>query len=107
MFMKHNFVRKEVTEMTDKQRQIITRINEYAEKALADIDPTKTKVSVQLEKLRPILTTIAAEENVSLEEMFIQYMDLASELAVEKNNKFKDDYADMPESFSQMANTLQ
>ena len=107
MFMKHNFVRKEVTEMTDKQRQIITRINEYAEKALADIDPTKTKVSVQLEKLRPILTTIAAEENVSLEEMFIQYMDLASELAVEKNNKFKDDYADMPESFSQMANNLQ
>ena len=46
--------------MTDKQRQIITRINEYAEKALADIDPTKTKVSVQLENLRPILTTIAA-----------------------------------------------
>ena len=93
--------------MTDKQRQIITRINEYAEKALADIDPTKTKVSVQLEKLRPILTTIAAEENVPLEDMFIQYMDLASELAVEKNNKFTDDYADVPESFSQMANNLQ
>ena len=91
--------------MTDKQRQIITRINEYAEKALADIDPTKTKVSVQLEKLRPILTTIAAEENIPLED--IQYMDLASELAVEKNNKFKDDYADVPESFSQMANNLQ
>ena len=93
--------------MTDKQRQIITRINEYAEKALADIDPTKTKVSVQLEKLRPILTTIAAEENIPLEDMFIQYMDLASELAVEKNDKFKDDYADMPETLSQMANNLQ
>ena len=93
--------------MTDKQRQIITRINEYAEKALADIYPTKTKVSVQLEKLRPILTTIAAEENVPLEDMFIQYMDLASELAVEKNNKSNDDYEDMPETFSQMANNLQ
>lgn len=93
--------------MTDKERTIITRINEYAEQVLADIDPTKTQVSVQLEKLRPILITIAKEENISLEDMFIQYMDLASEFAIEKNNKFKADYADVPETFSQTANGLQ
>lgn len=93
--------------MTDKQRKIITRINEYAEQVLADIDPTKTQVSVQLERLRPILTTIAEEENISLEDMFIQYMDLASEFALEQNEKFKQDYADVPESFSQTANGLQ
>lgn len=93
--------------MTDKQRKIITRINEYAEKVLADIDPTKTQVSVQLERLRPILTTIAAEENMSLEDMFIQYMDLASEFAIEQNNKFKEDYADVPETFAHAANDIQ
>lgn len=93
--------------MTDQDRVIITRINEYAEKVLADIDPTKTQVSVQLERLRPILVQIAKEENISLEDMFIKYMDLASEFAIEQSNQFKEDFADVPETFAQQANNIQ
>lgn len=92
--------------MTDKDKQIITRINKYAEEVLADIDPQKTQVSVQIEKLRPILTTIAKEEGISLEEMFIKYMDLASEFAVDRENNFQADLKEGMSTFSQQANRL-
>ena len=65
--------------MTEKNAKILQRINTYAEEKLADIDPQKTPVSVQLETLKPIMQTIADEEGMSLEDMFILYMDLASE----------------------------
>lgn len=68
--------------MTQKDKKILQRINEYADKVMPDIDPQKTQVSVQLEKLKPIMQTIADEEGISLEDMFIKYMDLASEMSV-------------------------
>ena len=47
--------------MTDEELKMLKRINDYAEKELADIDPQKTAVSYQLEKLRPVMEEIAAE----------------------------------------------
>lgn len=94
--------------MTDENRKIWERISKYAEEVLKDIDPQKTQVSVQLDALRPIMEEIAKEKNISLEDMFILYMDLASEAAVEAEAKFQADLeAGGNGGFSQMANSLQ
>ncbi len=75
--------------MTQEERKIINRINDYANKVMPNVDPQETPVSEQIENLKPILQTIADELNISLEDMFIKYMDLASEFAIEKNRKIK------------------
>ena len=46
--------------MTDENRKLLERINAYAENVLGEIDPQKVQVSVQLEKLRPVMEEIAA-----------------------------------------------
>lgn len=81
--------------MTDEQRELLYRVNAYAEKELGDIDPQKVPISYQLEKLKPIMQEIADEKNMSLEDFFILYMDLASEAAVISNNKLKDELSDL------------
>lgn len=75
--------------MTDENKKIWEKINAYAEEVLKDIDPQKTPVSVQLDALRPMMEEIAKEKNMSLEDVFILYMDLASEVAVEAEVKFQ------------------
>lgn len=78
--------------MTDQE--FITRINKYAEKVLADIDPQKTQISYQLDKIRPVMEEIAKETNSPLEDVFIRYMDLASTQKVEMDKKMKQTLAD-------------
>ncbi len=73
--------------MTDNE--ILARINAYSEEVLKDIDPQKTQVSIQLEKLKPIMQEIADEMNVPIEDIFIKYMDLASLQKVQMEDKFK------------------
>lgn len=75
--------------MTQEDKKILQRINDYANEVMPDIDPQKTQVSIQLEKLKPILETIASEQGISLEDMFIKYMDLASEMAVKREQDFQ------------------
>ncbi|MCM1144075.1 MAG: hypothetical protein NC318_03135 [Blautia sp.] len=75
--------------MTTENAEILHRINEYAEKTLADIDPQKTPVSYQLETLKPVMEEIAKEKGMSVEEVFILYMDLASEVAVKAEAQFQ------------------
>ena len=81
--------------MTDEQRQILSRINKYADEVMGDIDPQKVQVSVQLDKLRPIMETIAKELNMSLEDFFILYMDLQSEAACLSDQKLRDELQDL------------
>lgn len=81
--------------MTKEHQEILSRINTYAEKALAGIDPQKTQVSVQLDKLRPIMEEIAKEQNMDIEEFFILYMDLASEASITSQAKLKEEFADL------------
>ncbi|MCD7739431.1 MAG: hypothetical protein LUH58_10425 [Lachnospiraceae bacterium] len=80
--------------MTEKEYNMIKRINKYAEKVLGDIDPQKVQVSRQLDALRPIFTEIAAEENITLEEMFIKYMDLQSEASLQEEMHLRETFAD-------------
>ncbi len=93
--------------MTSEELNILDRINAYAEKVLADIDPQKTRISFQLEALKPVMQEIADETGKSMEDIFILYMDLASESAVEADKKLQatldnEENAD----FSSIANRL-
>lgn len=80
--------------MTNEQKEILDRINAYAEEVLGDIDPQKVKISIQLDKIRPVMEEIAKEKNMPLEELFILYMDLATEAAVENEKKLQNDIKD-------------
>ncbi len=81
--------------MTDHEREILNRINKYAETKLGDIDPQKVQVSMQLEKLKPIMELIAKEEGKSVEEIFILYMDIQSEASCASQQKLSDDLQDL------------
>ena len=81
--------------MTDEQKKILERINNYAEKVMADIDPQKVPVSTQLENLRPIMEEIAGEMNMSLTDFFILYMDLQSEASCRSEQKLRDELQDL------------
>lgn len=80
--------------MTADDRKLLSRIQKYAEQVMGDINPQKVPVSAQLEKLRPIMQEIAAEQGISLEDMFIRYMDLQSEAACLADAKMKEALAE-------------
>lgn len=81
--------------MTDEHRVILERINKYSESVLGEIDPQKVPVSMQLDKLKPIMQEIADEKGMSLEDLFILYMDLQTEASVSSNNKLKEALQDI------------
>ncbi len=81
--------------MTEEQRVFLKRINDYAEKVMPDIDPQKTPVSYQLDMLTPIMKEIGEEQDKSLSDIFIEYMDLASEAATEMENKLQESLKDI------------
>ena len=93
--------------MTAENKKILDKINAYAEEKLADIDPQKTRISFQLEALKPIMQEIADETGKSIEDIFILYMDLASEASVEAEKNLQatlDENEDA--NFSSIANRL-
>ncbi len=81
--------------MTAKDIEILERINKYAEEKLGDIDPQKTQVSKQLDVLMPKLKEIAEELGISLEDMFIKYMDLQSEASMQNEMKLRETFSDL------------
>lgn len=85
--------------MSSEHREILERINQYAENTLGEIDPQKVPVSVQLEKLKPVMEEIAAEKGMSLEDMFILYMDIQSEASCASNEKLKETLQDINDGF--------
>lgn len=81
--------------MTKEDQQFLDRINDYANEVLDHIDPQKTQVSYQLQKLRPVMQELAMENGMSVEDVFIKYMDLASEASVERERKFQNTVGNM------------
>lgn len=75
--------------MTEQEREFLNKINDYAEQVSPDFDPEKMHVSEQLEKLRPIMQQLAMENSMSVEDVFIKYMDLHSEAVVEAEKLYK------------------
>jgi len=82
--------------MTAEDKEFLDRITEYANVAMKDIDPNPmvTPISTQIEYLRPVMEEISKETGKPVEDIFIRYMDLASEAAVKTNQKFEDDFVD-------------
>ncbi len=78
--------------MTAEDREILNTIQEYANKVMPDIDPQNVQISEQLQKLRPIIQDMAIKHKMSVEDMFIKYMDLATERAVEYENKMNGEF---------------
>lgn len=85
--------------MTEENRKLLERINGYAESVLGEIDPQKVPVSLQLEKLKPVMEEIAAEKGTSIEDVFILYMDLQSEASCATNEKLKESLQDINDGF--------
>lgn len=81
--------------MNAEDRAMLTRIMEYADQVMPDIDPEKVRISEQIDKLRPVLQQIAMENSMKVEDVFIKYMDLATENAIEYENKMKADFGDI------------
>ena len=81
--------------MTARDIEILERINKYAEEKLGDIDPQKTQVSKQLSVLMPKLQEIADELGISLEDMFIKYMDLQSEASLINEMQLRETFSDL------------
>ncbi len=80
--------------LSDEEKDMLSRINAYSESVLGEIDPQKTRVSFQLDKLKPIMQEIADEKGMSLEDVFIKYMDLASIVSAKQNAMLKEDLDD-------------
>ena len=81
--------------MTKEDREFLGQIMDYANEVMGDVDPEKVRISEQIEKLRPILQKLAMVYKMPVEDVFIKYMDLATEAAIEKNNKFEEDYREI------------
>ncbi len=81
--------------MTDENRQLLERINAYANSVLGEIDPQKVQVSLQLDKLRPVMEEIARERKMALEDVFILYMDLQSEASCRSEQKLREELQDL------------
>lgn len=81
--------------MTAEHKTILERIGAYAEKIAGADAAAEIPVSLQLEKLRPVMEEIASEKGLSLEDVFILYLDLTSEAAAEFQQKLKEDMADL------------
>lgn len=81
--------------MTEKNRKLLNRINKYAENVLGEIEPQKVPVSQQLNALRPVMEEIAKEKGMSLEDVFILYMDIQSEATCATDQKLQDQLKDL------------
>ncbi|MDO4294103.1 MAG: hypothetical protein Q4C65_12865 [Eubacteriales bacterium] len=75
--------------LTEAEKIFLDRITSYANDAMPELEPQRTQVSVQLEKMMPVFEQIAAEENAAVEDIFIRYMDLANRAFVASEEKLK------------------
>jgi hypothetical protein len=60
----------------DDEFKILDQINEYADQVLKGMDLEKTPISIQLEKLKPEMEKISTQYGLTLEDIFVMYMDL-------------------------------
>ena len=88
--------------LSEEDKEMLSRINAYAEKVLGDIDPQKTRISFQLDQLKPVMQEIADEKKMSLEDVFIKYMDLASIVSAKQDAMLKEDLEENLVNFTEI-----
>lgn len=81
--------------LSKEDKELLNKISAYSEKVLGEIDPQKVRISEQLEALKPIMQELAKERGVSVEDIFIKYMDLTSMVLAKKEELFKQDMQNM------------
>lgn len=100
MFKTKNFGHEAI--LNEEDQNMLDRINTYAEQVLGDIEPQKTRISFQLDKLKPVMQEIADEKGVPLEDIFIKYMDLASVVSAKQDALLKEDLDDNVMNFTEI-----
>lgn len=81
--------------MKDTNKYIYDSITKYADDVLNGIDPQKVQISYQLEKLKPKMEELSKELNIPVEDIFIIYMDMASNTSVDTERKFQSTMGNM------------
>lgn len=78
------------------KKAILNRVNVYDDTVLPERDPSKVPIRVQLDALKPEMEKLAEEFNVSVEDIFIAYMDMNTETVAEADAKIQEqlDYMD-------------
>ena len=71
------------------KKTILERVNTYADAVLPERDPSKVPIRVQLEALKPEMEKLAEEYQVTVEDIFIAYMDLNTETVAEADAKIQ------------------
>ena len=67
-------------ELSRKDKEtILERVNNYADEVLPERDPSKVPIRVQLDALKPEMEKLAQEFQISVEDVFITYMDMNTE----------------------------
>ena len=80
--------------MTKEDREFLGKITAYADEVMGDVDPEKVRISEQLAKLRPVLQELAMIHKMPVEDVFIKYMDLATEYAIKYQNQMNEQFKD-------------
>jgi len=93
--MYEKFKPEDLNFLEESDKELFTQISTYSEQVLGDIDPQKVRISEQLEKLKPIMEELAKERGISLEDIFIKYMDVASLVATKRDQRFRSDMQDL------------
>lgn len=65
--------------MTDQDKELLMYISDYADKVMPGEDIGKMQTQKQIMNLRPILQEMAMKYKMSVEDLFVKYMDLLSE----------------------------
>ena len=60
-----------------------------SEKVSGEVKPEERTMSERLDKLKPIMRKLALKRGVALEDIFVRYMDLSSEVLARKAGKEK------------------
>ncbi|MFA9379368.1 MAG: hypothetical protein ACERKZ_21880 [Lachnotalea sp.] len=58
------------------EQKILDQINIYADQVLKGMNLETTPISIQLDKLKPKMESLAKKYSLSLEDIFVMYMDL-------------------------------
>lgn len=72
----------------EENKYIYQELTKFSEKVLKDDDPQNAQISYKLEKLKPKMAALAMEFSTTVEDIFMRYMDAASEASVKTGQKF-------------------
>lgn len=77
-------------ELTEQDKKtILERVNAYADTVLTERDPSKVPIRVQLAALRPEMEQLAKDFQLSVEDIFITYMDMNTAAVASEDAKIQ------------------